>query len=111
MKIQLISIVLTTLLVPQILGCRWTFEDSCYDYVTDGANFWVSQAYCQENFNGNLVTINSQEENEFVKSCIVEHWGAQPGNFSFHFITNGIPLMEKICFIFRSVVDWWIKDC
>ena len=53
---QLISVVLATLLVPQILGCRWTFQDSCYDYVSDGANFWVSQAYCQENFNGNLVT-------------------------------------------------------
>ena len=45
---QLISVVLATLLVPQILGCRWTFQDSCYDYVSDGTNFRVSQAFVKK---------------------------------------------------------------
>ena len=54
-------------------ACTWTYDGSCYNYVTSShQNFWAAEAYCNTIYNGHLLSIESQDEDNFVRSKLLD---------------------------------------
>ena len=53
-------------------SCTWQLGNSCYHYVKQLEEFWAAEAYCNTIYNGHLLAINSQEENDFIMSRLLE---------------------------------------
>ena len=52
--------------------CTWQLRDSCYHYVKQAEQFWDAEAYCNTVYNGHLLAINTQEENDFILTRLME---------------------------------------
>ena len=51
------------------------FNAACYKFFTEAKPWSEAEQYCDQQLNSTLVTINSQEENNFVKSLLLASIG------------------------------------
>ena len=72
-KLNLISVFFLIFVAMEVSSsCTWQLGDSCYHYVKQAEEFWAAEAYCNTIYNGHLLAINSQEENDFIMSRLLE---------------------------------------
>ena len=73
LKLNLISVFFLIFVAMEVSSsCTWQLGDSCYHYVKQTEEFWAAEAYCNTIYNGHLLAINSQEENDFIMSRLLE---------------------------------------
>ena len=73
LKFSLISVFFLTFVATGVSSsCTWQLGNSCYHYVKQLEEFWAAEAYCNTIYNGHLLAINSQEENDFIMSRLLE---------------------------------------
>ena len=73
LKLNLISVFFLIFVAMEVSSsCTWQLGDSCYHYVKQAEEFWAAEAYCNTIYNGHLLAINSQEENDFIMSRLLE---------------------------------------
>ena len=73
LKIFMISVLFWIFVATGVSSsCTWQIRDSCYHYVKQAEKFWDAEAYCITNYNGHLLAINSQEENDFILTRLME---------------------------------------
>ena len=48
--------------------CTYTRGESCYTFIQDPKTQADAQADCVENYNGNLVSVTSQAEDDFIRA-------------------------------------------
>ena len=67
--IQSMCVVLLLAFLVNTEACTWTYDGSCYNLVTSSKqSFWAAEAYCNTLYNGHLLSIESQDEDNFVRS-------------------------------------------
>ena len=54
--------------------CTWTRGDTCYTLVEEVQQQAQAQANCVEMYNGNLVSITSQDEDDFIRARYLDHF-------------------------------------
>ena len=73
LKLILISVFLLIFGATEVSSsCTWQRGNSCYHYVKQEEEFWAAEAYCNTIYDGHLLAINSQEENDFIMSRLLE---------------------------------------
>ena len=53
-------------------ACTWTRGNSCYNLVETEFSFWEGETYCSVMFNGHLLTINSMQEDDFIRARLMD---------------------------------------
>ena len=80
LNFPLISVLFLIFVATEVSSsCTWQLRDSCYHYVKQAEQFWDAEAYCSTNYNGHLLAINTQEENDFIltKPKSISGWPTQ----------------------------------
>ena len=73
LKCSFISVLFLICVTTEVSSaCTWQLRDSCYHYVKQKEQFWAAEAHCNTNYNGHLLAINSQEENDFILTRLME---------------------------------------
>merc|ERR1711915_162896 len=62
-------------------SCTWTYKGSCYHLIDSPKDFFAAELDCNIRFHGNLVAINDEDENNFVKIQLLEHYGYVKDDF------------------------------
>ena len=73
LKCSFISVLFLICVTTEVSSaCTWQLRDSCYHYVKQKEQFWAAEAHCNTNYNGHLLAINTQEENDFILTRLME---------------------------------------
>ena len=73
LKCTLVSVFFLIFVATEVRSsCTWQLRDSCYHYVKQAEQFWDAEAYCNTNYDGHLLAINTQEENDFILTRLME---------------------------------------
>ena len=74
LKFSLTSVLFLIFVTTDVVSssCTWEFRNSCYHNVKQELDFWTAEDYCNTVYNGHLLAINSQEENDFIMSRLLE---------------------------------------
>ena len=54
--------------------CTWTRGNTCYTLVEEVQQQAQAQANCVEMYKGNLVSITSQDEDDFIRARYLDHF-------------------------------------
>ena len=54
--------------------CTWTRGNTCYTLVEEVEQQAQAQANCVEMYKGNLVSITSQDEDDFIRARYLDHF-------------------------------------
>ena len=84
LKLNLISVFFLIFVATEVSSsCTWQLGDSCYHYVKQEEQFWAAEAYCNTIYNGHLLAINSEEENDFIMGRLLETHNLESINHNF----------------------------
>ena len=60
-------------LIAKSLACSWTYNGSCYNFISEEKlSFFEAEYYCVVNHGGHLVAINSLEEDNFIRTQLLD---------------------------------------
>lgn len=55
-------------------SCTWVRDDRCYYVVQSSLPFWSAETECQLEYGGNLVDIDSEDEDNFLRTNLLDKY-------------------------------------
>ena len=86
--------------------CTWTRGNTCYTLVEEVQQQAQAQANCVEMYKGNLVSITSQDEDDFIRARYLDHFRNITA-----FVSTTYILLPNLGIFFIQITTTCFENC